>query len=420
MGFLKSNIRQIKKGGWAVFFDKGKKAPKRIVLFTFDLIATPFSIPIVLLIRLIKPIKHIRFGYFYGGRIGHFIPDTVIAAIDDNKLNKFVDLYYFLPSEKNIQWAKMVKKELNVYYWVRLLYFSNKLLPGGNSHVIIPSIHRPNGSQGSLRQGLFYNSDFKFSFNDDDNKVAKLWLKNNGWSEGEKIICLMVRDDAYLPTKNWQYHSYRNCDISSFEPALELLAEMGYFIIRMGKNMKIPLKLNNNRIIDYAFKKEKSDLLDVWLFANCELCITTGTGPDLISLFYKRPVLAINYLPLAHLFSWAEALHAPKKLYWKETGMALSWEEHLEHPYVHSKDYEDAGINILDLSSEEIIDIVKEMINRINNSFFDEDDKRVQNKFWKIAKQSNNFKIKNNFIHPSSRISMAYVRNNSEWLSLRK
>ena len=134
---FKSNVLHIKRGGWPVFYDKVKKAPKRIVLIIFDVLALPFSIPIVLLIRLLKPIVHIRFGYFHVGRIGHFVPDTVIAAICDNKYNEFVDLYYFLPGEKNTQWAKMVKSELNVYYCVRLLFFANDMLLAGMGAFVI-------------------------------------------------------------------------------------------------------------------------------------------------------------------------------------------------------------------------------------------------------------------------------------------
>jgi len=421
---FKGNVLHIKRGGWPVVYDRFKKAPKRIVLIIFDVLALPFSIPIVLLIRLLKPIVHIRFGYFYGGRIGHFVPDTVSAAIGDNKYNEFVDLYYFLPGEKNTQWAKMVKSELNVYYWVRLLFFANDMLPGGSIHTNLPDVQKPWGSQGRFRQGLLYDSDFKFKFKDSDAVIAKSWLIKKGWSEGEKIICVMVRDDAYLSSKNWKYHSYRDSDISTFVPALELLASMGYWVIRMGKTMKNPLNLNNSHIIDYAFDKEKSDLLDVWLFANCELCITTGTGPDLISMMYKKPVLAINYLPLGALFSWGEALTAPKNLYWKETGLTLSWKEHLENAFHHTKSYEDAGIDIIDLNSEEILDIVNEMISRINKKFIEfDDDSTVQNKFWKIGKQSGHFNLgeptsglEYDFIHPNSHISLSYVRNNLDWL----
>jgi hypothetical protein len=129
-------------------------------------------------------------------------------------------------------------------------------------------------------------------------------------------------------------------------------------------------------------------------------------------------------LPLGALFSWGESLTAPKNLYWKKTGLTLSWKEHLENAFHHTKSYEDAGIEIKDLNSEEILDIVNEMISRINKTFIDNDDDTiVQNKFWEIGKQSEHFNLREpssaleyDFIHPFSRIALSYVRNNPDWL----
>ena len=45
--------------------------------------------------------------------------------------------------------------------------------------------------------------------------------------------------------------------------------------------MKSPLNSNNQKVIDFPFEKTKFNLLDIWLFANCNGCISTGTGPDL-------------------------------------------------------------------------------------------------------------------------------------------
>jgi hypothetical protein len=67
-------------------------------LFIVDYLALPFSIPLVLLIRLIKPIYHIRLGYFYGGRIGHFVYDTAMTAMMIDKNFKGAYLFYFLPN----------------------------------------------------------------------------------------------------------------------------------------------------------------------------------------------------------------------------------------------------------------------------------------------------------------------------------
>ena len=59
------------------------------------------------------------------------------------------------------------------------------------------------------------------------------------------------------------------------------LTEQGLWVARMGKVMKSPLIIKNNKVIDFPFEKNTSDLRDLWLFASCNGCIRTGAGLDL-------------------------------------------------------------------------------------------------------------------------------------------
>jgi putative glycosyltransferase (TIGR04372 family) len=409
------NLRSISHGGQAVLFDKIKKAPYRLFLIILDYLALPFSMPIVVLIRLIKPLYHIRLGYFYGGRIGHFAYDTAMAATMIDKEVKCAYLFYFLPNISNKQWAKMVKRELNVYYWVRLLSFANSIIPGGKEHSVIPGVNQEYTSRDL--EGLIYHSDFEFKFTDNETKAVKIWLQEKGWKDGDKIICVQVRDNQFLPTKNWAYHDYRDSDINTYVPAMELLAKKGYWVIRMGKTMKEPIKTSHSQIIDYAFDKQKNDLIDVWLFANCELCITTGSGPDAISCVYRRPLLHINSLPLTHIESYSNVMHIPKNLYWKRTGLLLTFREYCENDFFHSQVYEQKGIEIVDLSPEEITAAVLEKIEAIEGKNIEtKEDTLLQNMFWDTGLKIKNFSSVNGFIHPEARISLSFVKSHPNWL----
>ena len=134
-------------------------------------------------------------------------------------------LFYFLPNISNKQWAKMVRRELNIYFWVRFLVFANSLIPGGEDHAVVPGLNQHNVSRDT--NGLIYNSNLTFQFTDFETIKVKKWLKERGWQEGEKIICVLVRDNAYLPGNNWSYHDFRNSNISNFIPAMEFLANKG-------------------------------------------------------------------------------------------------------------------------------------------------------------------------------------------------
>lgn len=77
------------------------------------------------------------------------------------------------------------------------------------------------------------------------------------------------------------------------------LLNKGYFVIRMGSKMLSPMLFTDKNLVDYPFCNEKSDFLDVWLFANCTYAISTATGPDLVAAVYNKPILFINALPIA-------------------------------------------------------------------------------------------------------------------------
>jgi len=409
---IKQHIKHIQKGGIDTFLDKLIKLPSRLLLTVIDISMLPVSIPIVLLIRFARPVYHIKMGYFYGGRIGHFAMDTTMAAVKDK--NDVLELYYFWPGPKNKQWARMVKRELNVYYWVRLLCFANSIIPGGNDHIAVPGLQDCDSRD---IKGLVYHSDFVFKFSDLEDDLAKSWLEEKGWSCGEKIVCIIVRDDAFLSTKNWSYHSYRNSDISSYIPAMEMLASKGYWVFRMGSVMRKPLQMDNPRIVDYAFDSTRNDFFDVWLFANCSLCISTGTGPDTISDSYRIPILHLNYTPISYMWSWSNAVYVPKKLYWSDSGNLLSLSEYYNNAFWHTDAYETAKIHIENLTEEEITAAVIERIERIEGTWVESlQGAKLQKTFWEVSKSNSDFTNLNSFIHPEACVASSFLLDHPEWL----
>ena len=136
-------------------------------------------------------------------------------------------------------------------------------------------------AQGSRdKHGLLSKTSKQMSFLQEEENEAKAWLRNHGWKDGMPFVCLLVRDSAYLirdPIHKWTkehsyYHTYRDSDILTYVQAAEYLAEQGIWVLRMGKIPEEPIPIQHPKIIDYAFHPENNDLLDVWLFANCDFC----------------------------------------------------------------------------------------------------------------------------------------------------
>ena len=410
---LNLQIREIQYGGWPVLLRKLHTLLSLIFKYSSLLLHAPWAIPVVLLIRCLRPWLLIRLGTLTSWRIGHFAPDAGHQSIMRQIASqKTLDLYWLPSVTCNEFWAEMVRRNFSVYPWVRPLDLWNQILPGGAIH------HRLSSNTNSRDiHGWFQNHPLGLTFLPEEDKQAKTWLSQQGWQEGEPFVCLQVRDSAYLNTdslhkgSDWNYHNYRDSDIATYVPAVEWLAQQGVWVLRMGKIMAKPIASSHPRIIDYAFHPEKSDFLDIWLYAHCNLCISTSSGPDWISSIYRIPLLFVNFLPLIHLWSWSDAVHIPKTLVWQESGIPLTWREHLDSGYFYNQYYEQAGIKIIDLTPEDILAVVQERWQRVQGTWVDtEADINRQDRFWEILKAHPDFSKYHGWIHPEARVSSTWLR----------
>jgi putative glycosyltransferase (TIGR04372 family) len=191
-----------------------------------------------------------------------------------------------------------------------------------------------------------------------------------------RFVCLHVRDSAYLTTTMGQQrkkHDYRDSEIKTYVAAAESLAEMGYTVFRMGAIVKEPLVSDNPRIIDYAANGMRTELLDIFLGAHCTFTISTGSGWDSVPTVFRRPIMFVNQLPVyAPSVTTLQSVTFPKILLDNQTGSILSLKNLIDREIAHranSQAYKDAGIEIRDLSSEELVEAVAEMAQRVEGTF---------------------------------------------------
>ena len=409
------HMRQIKKGGLIVFFYKSGTLVKRML-------SSIWAIPSVLAIRLIRPIIFIRFGTIRSDRIGHFVSEFGLQFAENSINNSTVDWYWLPKLTSNRQWEIMIRRNVYVSFLVRYLDYWNMVLPGGKMHSRPSTI-----TDGRDITGAIHRSNSPIKFLHQEEKQVKSWLRSYGWKDGDQFVCVLVRDAAFLSsssmhknTHDYNYHSYRDDDIANYIDALEWLANNGVWVIRMGRIMNNRLLTSHEKIIDYAFSPDQSDLLDIWLFANCDLCISTGSGPDMVSLIYQRPILFINYIPFKSVILSGYTINHPRKLVWTKTGLLLTLKEHLEHAYGTTQEYKDANIDVINLNSGEILSAVKEAWRKLedDNLVALEEDLKNQNKFIEIIMQHESFNSIHGFIHPKACISTIFLKNHPSFLQL--
>jgi len=256
-------------------------------------------------------------------------------------------------------------------------------------------------------------------FTKEENDTGYSYLRSIGCNDG-RFVCLLVRDEEYLNRRfqgrDWAYQDYRNSSIDDYLTAGLALADRGYHVIRMGKNVKSAMKSVNARIVDYANSSANSEFLDIWLMANCLFTISTGTGTDAVSNVFGKPVVYVNFLPAMDYVSFFHGITVFKKLRWKKSGELLSLEEMLANSYLSSSEYESHGISVVDLDPEEILDAVIEMEERISGRWFSTDlDSELDLTYREIMKLSPKYDMSHNFIHPESRLGAMFLRKNYQW-----
>ena len=372
------------------------------------LISSFWAVPIILIVRLLRPFKIIRFGSIRSERIGHFIMETQeqVSLINDSGHN-IMDLYWIRRNTSNEQWRKMVCRSLPVYNWTEWLDRWNRYIPGGKIHT------RPSTFCDTRDlDGKILNCPIKLSFTKSEDNFCKDWLRSKGWNGKQAFACFIIRDSSFLKEDecfnsfyagkaDTAYHSHRDSDLEDFIPAMEWLAERGVLVLRMGKIMKERLRSPVSGIIDYAFLTDKSDLLDIWLFAHCMFCVSTGTGIDTASFVYNRPILMVNVLPFCTEWFTSPVTMIPKKLVWNGTGKSLTLKEHLEYVYFRKEEYESKGIDINGQSREEILEDVSDFYLRKVEKSKRESDKQqaIQQTAWEVIKVGHTFSSYHRWIH---------------------
>ena len=106
---------------------------KLIYSFTSRLLKLPLTviaIPIVISLRLLKPILHTRFGPVRNDVIGHFVFDTEYYLSKKELENiKTFDFFYFQHNKMpNEYWPKMVQRSMTVHPLVKYIDNANRLI----------------------------------------------------------------------------------------------------------------------------------------------------------------------------------------------------------------------------------------------------------------------------------------------------
>jgi putative glycosyltransferase (TIGR04372 family) len=412
--WIKEQIRQMHQEGIACFLKKVRVLCQKSFIAVLTLLAIPF----VLIVRIIKPFVLVRFGALFSSRIGHFAANTEVYLCEcDAGMHgdNFLDIFYHVSPICNYQLKKMWDRTLHVFPWARFLDKANCLLPGAKTH-IIPM--RRDETRDRDIYNLLERSLPHLSFTQQEEEFGKSELHRIGVADTDSFVCFHARDPEYLNAAfergYWNYHDYRDSNIQNYIPAAEELVRRGYFSIRMGAVVKEKINVDNPRIIDYA-TKHRTDFLDIYLGARCKFFICDTAGIYAIPEIFRIPIAWVNFIPLEHIPSWSKKqLFIPKKMFLIRERRFLTFREILDSGlgrFCGPEYYKNIGLEIVENTPEEILDLVIEMDERLKGSWQQNaEDEDLQNEFWKLFKPSN---LNSAFF---SRIGTKFLRQNQELL----
>lgn len=380
----------------------------------------PFVIFLSIIIILIRPIIYIRFAPLFTAKIGPFssIPEMNLCEKEHSiQPFKTFDIYGIQKPRFicNLQLLKMWKRVLRI--WDNSIYFYNilRLLPGGSKHIIKPT----NGSRDV--HGLLQKSKINLRFTDQEILSGEKNLSKIGVND-KKFILMINRSQRYLKEVydfkvNFDYHSYRNNSIDLFIPAAEMITKKGYKVVRAGDLVEDSIKTDNENIIDYFNRGFRTDFLDVYLASKCEYIFGSDTGYFALPGWnFRKPILYVNFSQLELIEPWMDTWIMIFKKYWliKEKRF-LKISEILKSGYGRfnkSEEFKEAGVELVNNTKEEIVEVNDEMIQRIQGNWEEnEENLYLQEKFWRNFKDS---KLHGNF---SGKIGSKFLKDNQNLIN---
>ena len=264
------------------------------------------------------------------------------------------------------------------------------------------------------------------NFTRDEILKGEKYLKEFGLKENSKIVCLIVRDSAYEKSYlsnadlDLSYNDYRDQNISEYMPAAEELTKRGYWVFRMGKVASKAIKSSNPRIIDYANSRIKNDFLDIYLGYKCKFCIRTA-GYGAVPQIFRKPILYIEG-PMADLQgNEKQDLILLPHYYSKIKKRKLTISEIFREGVCDirtTEGYKNLGIEVQHNTSEEIKDVVIEMVERLEGIWKENfEDLSLQKSFFEIFEKNLIFYNKRKlFGEIKVRQSSNFIKKNTFWL----
>ena len=389
INFLKNQYVQFKNKKFLFFILKTK------ILF-FILFSLPLYIlyfPIIVVIKFISPFLLIRFGKIESNRIGHLAGNTEIHILEKKYFSKLdiptIDIYFpaFSPI-CNKYLLNLWGRYLNILpkFFIQPFYNYFSFLNPYCSHLILFT------NRDRDINNLLDKTKSIVKFTQEENNIGNKFLRKIN-PDNKKIVCFVIRDNSYLdkhlPLSEMSYHNYRNFNLNNYFPALKMLLDLDYLVIRMGSTASKKIDLSSENLIDLPFTNYRTEFLDIFIGSKCNFVLSTSTGWDAVpAIMFRKPILICPMIPLGNLFTFSSNFMLTTLSFSDQINNKISQTEIFNSNLAtafDSSDYMNSKYNLIQNSSEDILDAVKDFLKYLNDKKIDFKDNKV---FWNLYKKN--------------------------------
>jgi putative glycosyltransferase (TIGR04372 family) len=237
-------------------------------------------------------------------------------------------------------------------------------------------------------------------------------LHRLGMPEGAWFVCVHVRAPGYHKEGDDAQQAHRNADVLSYLPAIRHIIAQGGWVVRLGDATMPPMPAMPG-LIDYAHSTMRSPALDVFLCASCRFFIGVASGLSHVPATFGVPCALTNWVTNPFPVCGRRDRFLFKLLWSEAESRFLNFRETLA-PGVRRLGYSgermrERGLLAVDNTSEEILELVKEMLEVCEGSeVHDTEDEQRQRQFRELAVQSGMIGF--------SRVGRAFLRRHSPLL----
>ena len=382
---------------------------------------------VAIAVRLIRPVRYYRLGRLPSHEIGHFATNVEVYLCEkDAEVNshtkKSVDIWYRNPTSgvSNQQLDKMWARTIRISDSPTIRYADaiSRRLPGGAKYSIQ---HHDRDAYA-----LFDKMPPHLSFTSGEILEGEKFLDSVRTHPGQKFVCLAVRDSSYkreqFEDRDVAKDDYRNNDIDNYQKVAEQLAKDGYLVFRMGAKVERPFVTDSPLVIDYASNGMRSEFLDIYLGANCELFISSVLGIDSIPEIFRRPRVLTNYIPIGNFGKYGPRDLIIPKQYWLQSELRfLRFSEIVASTNgigscTSSYEYERAGLKLVENTPQEILGATYELLNRRRGTWTQlSTSQELVAKFWFYYYQLNPKPIQSHVKGQEPLIGSNFLQDNLHW-----